>query len=142
MPDCCSSENEENISVTKHECPTCRQKSLAVSKRTILHHVRQSWFQKLSGQQYFYCRSSECDIVYFSMDSQVITKSDVRTEIGIKEESKSALICYCFGVNKAEAMVNKDAKDFVVKMTKESMCSCDTANPSGRCCLRDFPKFK
>jgi len=142
MSDCCSSENQESSKNIKLECPKCGQKCLTVSLRTILHHISQSWQQTLSEQSYFYCRNTECDAVYFSDDNDVIAKSEVRTSIGIKDGSDEDLICYCFGVTKAEAMVNKDAKEFVVRMTKDSMCSCDTANPSGRCCLRDFPKFK
>jgi len=147
MSDCCSSENRkainrEKIKITKLECPTCGKKSLTVSQKTILHHMDQSWQKQLSDQAYFYCRDAKCGVVYFTEDQQIIEKSSVRTRIGIKEDSDKALICYCFGVNKSEATTNKNAKAFVVKMTKESMCSCDTANPSGRCCLRDFPKFK
>jgi hypothetical protein len=28
----------------------------------------------------------------------------------------------------------------VMAQTKAGLCSCDTSNPSGRCCLKDFPK--
>jgi hypothetical protein len=107
----------------------------------MLHHIKQPWSHKLSDQQY-YCGNPSCDVVYLSEDTTIIKKSGIRTSIGVKEQSGDALICFCFGVSKAEAASNEDVKNFVIKQTKESMCSCDTANPSGRCCLKDFPKFK
>ena len=73
---------------------------------------------------------------------EVLHKADIRTRIGIKEQDDKALICFCFGVSKAVAATNKSVKDFVVKQTKQSSCACETSNPSGRCCLKDFPKFK
>jgi len=34
---------------------------------------------------------------------------------------------------------DKRLKDFVVEQTKADVCACDIRNPSGRCCLKDFP---
>ena len=46
------------------------------------------------------------------------------------------------GLEVAEAFhaANKEIKDFVIKSTKEKTCACTTRNPSGKCCLKDFPK--
>ncbi|MCK5920792.1 MAG: hypothetical protein KAG66_07615, partial [Methylococcales bacterium] len=52
----------------------------------------------------------------------------------------AALLCYCYGVTCQQALNNPDAKAFVLAQTKLKNCACDTRNPSGRCCLKDFSK--
>lgn len=141
MTECCSSKCEDKSKIARLDCPGCGQKCLSVSAKTILHHIKKPWMHMLTEQQYYYCGAPVCDVVYFAKSTDVITKSDIRTRIGVKEKSYDALICFCFGVNKKEAASNANAKDFVIRQTKASMCSCDTANPSGRCCLKDFPKY-
>ena len=86
--------------------------------------------------------SLHCDVVYFSDKDETIHKADMRTRIGVKETDEDSLICFCFGVSRAVAASNKKARDFVVELTKASSCSCELTNPSGQCCLKDFPKFK
>ena len=140
MSDCCSSEEQENKNKSKLKCALCGEKCLLVETNVILHHIVDPWAQELSDETYYFCRNSKCKVVYFSEDKKVFTTSEVRTDIGIKESSENGLICFCFGVDKIDAINNPKTKEFVLKMTKESVCSCDTANPSGRCCLRDFPK--
>ncbi len=140
MGECCSLEGEIKPSNTKRECPICGDKSLSVPLKTILHHINRAWDFKFKDQRFYYCRNAKCDVVYFSTADFIIVKSDIRTAIGIKEQSDDALICFCFGVSKIDAATDKNAKDFVIRQTKTSMCSCQTANPSGRCCLKDFPK--
>ena len=141
MTDCCTSQCQDKSKTSRPDCPVCGQKCLTVSVKTIWHHLRQPWLHKLTGQQYYFCKTPSCHVVYFSEGSTIINQSDIRTAIGIKQQSDDALICFCFGVSRAEAVTNRHAKEFVRQQTKASMCSCDTANPSGRCCLKDFPKF-
>ena len=138
MMKCCKPEGKPKR--LKTECPMCARSSLNVQLKTMLHHVKQAWMFKITDQQYFYCRNPKCDVVYFAADATPIKQSDIRTLIGIKEQSEYALICFCFGVSKKQAATNNKVKDFVIKQTKELRCSCETANPSGRCCLKDFPK--
>ena len=149
MSDCCGTSGEGECEIEskpktlKHECPACHQLCLNVQTKTILHNLREAWNYDLSDKHYFFCRTESCDVVYFSDDSNGMTlrKKDLRTSIGIKEQDGNAIICYCFGVNKTKA-ADKKIKDFVIAQTKKSNCTCETTNPSGRCCLKDFPKFK
>ncbi|VAX00523.1 hypothetical protein MNBD_GAMMA21-128 [hydrothermal vent metagenome] len=144
MSDCCNVDSEANQNVRSKTvnsiCPVCGQRSKSVSLKTVLHHVKQVWASKLSDQQYYFCHTPECNVVYFAAATSIITKSEIRSLIGSQEQSADALVCFCFGVSKAEAANNKDIKAFVITQTKASLCSCATANPSGRCCLKDFPK--
>jgi len=141
MSACCTSAVENKVKINKLSCPECEESGLAVNKKTILHHIKHPWLSKLDAEAYFFCRNTNCDVVYFSVHAETINKKDLRTQIGIKEQNDEALICFCFGVNKAVAATDKKIKEFVLVQTKGAICACETANPSGRCCLKDFPKF-
>jgi hypothetical protein len=58
----------------------------------------------------------------------------------VKETDGDVLLCYCFGVSRADAACDPALRDFVVAATRDGQCACDTRNPSGRCCLKDLPK--
>ena len=140
MSDCCSSSNCDTKHPKKHRCPVNGRDYSEVSVRTIAHHVKDAWTWQPTGHRYFFCDDPACDVVYFGDDGSTIPKSRLRTRVGIKESSDTSLLCYCFGVTKADFAVNPATKDFVVAQTEAGQCSCDTSNPSGRCCLKDFDK--
>ena len=136
MTNCCSQSNNKNPT-GKHHCPV---DGMAYSQVSILHHLKAPWLWRGKHQNYYFCDAPDCEAVYFGEDNSVIYKSDLRTQIGIKEDSDDALLCYCFGVSKAGARQDPAAREFVVQQTKHKQCACETRNPSGRCCLKDFPK--
>ena len=140
MSDCCPANKESEQHPKKHVCPKNGNQYLEVPFGTVLHHVNKPWELALKEQACCFCDDPHCDVVYFGIDGSTITKDQLRTKVGIKETDADALICYCFGVSKTEAQTNTKAKKFVVEQTKDSLCSCRTYNPSGRCCLKDFPK--
>ncbi|MDH5217869.1 MAG: hypothetical protein OEX19_09245 [Gammaproteobacteria bacterium] len=143
MSDCCSSScaSQTTVPPKKHTCVSCGNNFLEVPYSTVLHHIRKPWISGIKEQAYYFCANPDCDTVYFGLDDSVITKAEVKTDIAIKEpDSNDALICFCFDVSNAEAKTNIQAKAFVVEQTKNGVCSCTTHNPSGRCCLKDFPK--
>ena len=140
MSDCCPSQPISNQKSKRHCCPENGKQYLEVPYRTVLHHVKEPWELALKEQRYYFCDDINCEVVYFGFDDTCITKSMLRTRVGVKETADDALICYCFGVTKGESVTNKQAKAFVVEQTRNGTCSCETMNPSGRCCLKDFPK--
>lgn len=139
MADCCSSSNCKTTHPNKHRCPVNGFEYTEVSPRIIAHHIKHSWQWDGKGRRYFFCDDPNCDVVYFGDDNSVILKSQLRTKVGVKDASEDALLCYCFGVSKADALNNPGIRDFVATKTKLELCSCDTSNPSGRCCLKSFP---
>lgn len=139
MSDCCPSGNNPPTPPRKHKCPVNGIEYAAVPARTILHHLEAPWRWAAKEQGYYFCADPDCEVVYFGEDGSVILKAEVRTVIGIKERSPEAPACYCFGVSKAEALSNPAVRDFVVRQTGMGWCSCESSNPSGRCCLKDFP---
>lgn len=139
MADCCSSTDCETSHPKKHRCPVNGTEYSEVSARTIAHHIRDSWTWVGTAGRYFFCEDPACDVVYFGDDDTIILKSQLRTRVGVKEACDDALVCYCFGVSKADAQNDPRIRDFIVTQTKHGLCSCDISNPSGRCCLKDFP---
>jgi len=141
MSDCCSKSNQK---FKRQPCPENNKEYGEVPFKTILHHLKTPWDLALKEQIYYFCSDPDCGVVYFGEDNSIIHKNQLRTKVGVKETSDDALICYCFDVSRATAQINvlanKKAKAFVVEQTKKSLCSCTTRNPSGKCCLKDFPK--
>ena len=138
MTQCCTSSKTKQSHTKKYRCPVNGKQYAAVSSTTISHHILEPWKWLHTKQNYYFCDDPECDVVYFGQDDTTICRSSLRTKVGIKEKTGSSLVCYCFGVTKNNAS-NKNIKDFVIKNTKEHTCTCDTRNPSGHCCLKDFP---
>lgn len=140
MSDCCSTTEVKTVHPKKRYCPSNGIEGTEVSAKTISHHIKQSWKWKHADTRYFFCDDPDCDVVYFGDDDSVITKVQLRTTVGIKETSNETLACYCFGVSKAEAINDPGIREYVMSQTKHAQCSCDVSNPSGRCCLKDFPR--
>jgi hypothetical protein len=140
MSDCCSNTCSHIETHNTHQCPANGKEYKGVTEKTILHHIKAPWRWSGKQQAYYFCDDPECDVVYFGQDDSDIKKTELRTTVGINEKSDDALVCYCFGVTAQEAITNPEVKAFVVKETKEQVCECEARNPSGKCCLKDFPK--
>jgi len=140
MSNWCAANKQNQKSPKRHNCPENKEKYGEVPYKTLLHHVKEPWKLNPKEQAYYFCNDPDCDVVYYGSDNSTIRKDQVRTKIGIKETADDTLICYCFGVTKSAARSDEQAKAFVLEQTKNSLCSCTTRNPSGKCCLKDFPK--
>ena len=140
MSDCCSTSYSTKSFPKKHICPANGKKYGQVSSATIKHHIKAPWNWDEKNQGYYFCPDPDCSVVYFGQDNTVIEKASVRTVVGVKEKSPNALVCYCYGVTKSEAENNPQVRQFVIEETKRQECACEARNPSGKCCLADFPK--
>ena len=140
MSDCCSKTCTTGGTHNKHRCPVNGEEYKEVSIKTIMHHIKEPWHWQGNSQSYYFCDNPECNVVYFGQDNSVIEKTEVRTSVGIKEKLGDSLVCYCFGVTADEASANPEAKAFVIDKTKSHICECEVRNPSGKCCLKDFPE--
>ncbi len=140
MSTCCSLSGGGNAHPDRRRCPVNGREYPEVSARTVAHHIAQAWNWRQTANRYFFCDDPACDVVYFGDDGSTILKSQLRTRVGLKEGSADAPLCYCFGVGKQDFENDPAVRDFVIAQTKAGRCSCETSNPSGRCCLKDFPK--
>lgn len=139
MSDCCSHSAPESKSPKKLTCPVNQLKYVQVPVKTLLHHLREPWKYYLKDQGYYFCDAADCDVAYFSEDGLKIYKTELRTPLTEKEKNEEIMICHCFGVSLLDAKKNPAIKAFVIQQTKLGNCACETRNPSGRCCLKDFP---
>lgn len=132
---CCST-----LTNKKCKCPVNGHTYTEVPYATLLHHVKNAWQANLKQQKYFFCDDPECDVVYFGEDASLIYKNELRTQVGIKSQATDAIVCYCFGIDRVTALKHPSTRDFIIHQTRLKNCSCTTCNPSGRCCLKDFPE--
>ena len=144
MNDCCNTkemaaEEMHESHAEKHACPANGRTYASVKRKTLLHHILYPWQKTITEQQYYFCTDPDCDVVYYGDDDSVILTDELRTTVWQKSKDKRDTICYCFGITKALARM-ENIKKFVIQQTKDSLCSCETSNPSGRCCLKDFPE--
>lgn len=138
MTNCCNT--SQAAQPKKHVCPVNGKTYNEVPVATVMHHITQPWNYPLSDQAYYFCDDPECDVVYFASDNTTIKSGLLRTKVGIKVHADTSPVCYCFGINYRQSKDSPEAKAFVIEQTKSHTCSCTTSNPSGRCCLKDFPK--
>jgi copper chaperone CopZ len=102
--------------------------------------LNQEFTGQIGDDQYRFCDSKDCDVVYFS-DARVFTKDQLQVAVGVKERAGERPLCYCFGHSVAsieEELRTKgrsDALEVIRGKMKEPGCRCETENPSGSCCL-------
>jgi hypothetical protein len=140
MSDCCSPLVHAEKHPQKYCCPRNGMAYAEVPVRTITHHIKESWHWTPSAEHYYFCSDPDCDVVYFAEDGSTVLRDSLRSPVGVKALDEQSLLCYCFGISRADFQFNPATRDFVVAQTQSGQCSCETSNPSGRCCLKDFPK--
>ena len=152
--DCCTTEKngfgeteiESEIDI-RTKCAACTGASRYVKKQTMLLMLKPEFFDRIGDEQYYYCASSDCKIVYFPEGEGIcFYKEDLRVRVGVKEKTDPKPLCYCFGFDEADfrnEFVESGQTTIamrIVKMVKAGMCACDTRNPSGACCLGEITK--
>lgn len=136
MNDCCT-----NLNTSSHpQCPVGGNRCIKVSYKTVLQHVKTPWKENVKPQDYFFCDDPACEIVYFSSEGEKITKHQLRSRVGVKEMLDDSPLCYCFDISLRDYKDNPSLIDFVKEKTRQALCDCSARNPSGRCCLKDFPQ--
>lgn len=138
--DCCST--ERNKSATPNlPCPQCNELGHAVQTLTLKHHAKPEHLDAVARGPFYFCRTLNCDVVYFSASGVELRKTDLRTRIGLKETEDPVLLCYCFGFT--EAMVREEIRatgrctipQRIAAEVKAGNCACEIRNPQGSCCL-------
>ena len=135
MADCCSTPTTGEGNPGKRRCPANGAECCEVSPRTIAHHISEPWTWMPSAARWFFCDDPDCDVAYFGDDGSILRRSQLRDHAATDER----LLCHCFGLTHAEFLRHPATRDYVVAQTRAGQCSCETSNPSGRCCLKDFP---
>ena len=135
MSDCCCQANTYNST----PCPSCGHDSKPVSIKTVLHHLVHPYGFDPKNQDIYFCENSECDVVYYFGNDETIGLDQIRVDVGIKSHKPESMLCYCFNITFNDVASNSALKEHVIELTRKGLCECEVRNPSGRCCLKDFP---
>lgn len=147
MSDCCSIKSPAEASLVKatqaatHRCPKCGQPGKLVETKTLKHMVQPRHLERTNRPGFRFCRSADCDVVYFQTDGECFHKSDVRVRVGLKETTDPVPLCYCFGFTEAmaaeeiRAMGQCSIPQRITAEVKAGNCACEIRNPQGSCCL-------
>jgi hypothetical protein len=91
---------------------------------------------------FYFCRTADCDAVYFRPNEVLFRKRDLRVPVHQKEsENPKVPVCYCFDwtPEKISAEFRKTAQSTTVNQIKAQVkagnCYCEVTNPQGSCCL-------
>jgi hypothetical protein len=112
----------------------------------LLHQLKYPLNRQLDDNAYYFCASVDCDLVYFSLGDKRYKQDQLRQAVGQKSSAADRMLCYCFDIradqvtDETKQNGHSDSKEFVIEMTKSKRCACDIRNPSGQCCLKDFPR--
>jgi len=149
MADCCSTSSGspdpvKTISTTN--CVSCGAESRPVARQTLLHQLKHPQLMTLPDVSFHFCAEPACDVVYFGNDETSYLLDDLRQDVGQKSTDPDRTLCYCFDVTESNVLQEREksgqslSRAFVMEQVKLKQCACDTRNPSGQCCLKDFPK--
>ncbi len=147
VSDCCSNKSAvgqpvaETVKAGTICCPECHQPGKSVETKTLKQMVQPWHLELVNKPGFLFCRSADCDVVYFHPDGDRLRKPDVRVRVGLKETEDPVPICYCFGFT--EAMAVEEIRDTgkctipqrIAAEVKAGNCACEIRNPQGSCCL-------
>jgi hypothetical protein len=138
--DCCNL--PESAAADTNRCRQCGAQGRKVHRETMENLLKPEALARLKDATYFFDRTLECDVVYFSNKADsYFAKQDLRVRVGIKETEPPVPICYCFG-HTAESARKEILKtghstvaDRITAEVQAGNCACEVTNPSGTCCL-------
>lgn len=144
LRDCCS---RDPVLKGKSLCPSSGTPGKPVTVVTMGAMLKPALRDRVQDETYCFCDDPTCEIVYFKADgSQVFTKTDLATRVGIKESQSPRPLCYCYGHSfesiRAEwfATGHTTVIESIKAQMKAEACRCEVTNPSGACCLGDITR--
>lgn len=112
-----------------------------MSQHTLLQQLKHPWENiPDSGQEFYFCATPGCRVVYFAAAGKTLGEEALRQPVGQKRCAAEDPLCYCFDIRYGDTSGDGGkCRQFVIDKTRAGLCACNSRNPSGRCCLRDFP---
>ena len=129
-----------------HACAQCGEAGRPVTRQTILLMLKSELFGKAGVNDYRFCHSPECRVVYFNDAGEFFTTADLRARVGLKESEDPIPLCYCFGFDESHIReeIERDGQTTIPQrisaLIKQGLCACESRNPSGVCCLGEINK--
>ncbi len=122
-------------------CPSCGQKGKPVQGQTVKSLLSVS-LNRIRDLDYFFCRTTSCNVVYFSADgNSTFTAGQIRERVYQKEpDQEDVFVCYCFKhtlgeIRKATPEEFNALINDINSGINANHCACDIRNPQGSCCL-------
>lgn len=146
-PDCCSENAKIETAPAVMACPVSGGRSKQVDMLTVKSLVRKLPLE-MPNTQYYFCDSSDCEVVYFPLDSEApsFRRGDLMVQVGAKEIEDPLPVCYCFGFTRQDiwdeiSVTGKSTvADRITAEVEAGRCACEVKNPSGKCCLGDITR--
>ena len=103
---------------------------------------------KIPHQDAFsFCRTPDCDVVYFRPNEALFRKDDLSVRVHQKEPNDPTVhVCYCFDwtPGKIRTQIEQTGQSTAVgeitARVKADNCYCEVTNPQGSCCLGNVAK--
>jgi len=144
--DCCAPKGNDSGKASTQPtqgnsiCKTCGVKGAAVPAKTLRFHLKAPWNHPLPYLYYHFCGNPHCQVIYFDEKGVPLNKDK------IKESSHffapNPTLCHCFNITQSDIQNQAEPgtlKNYVIEQTKQKNCACEIKNPSGKCCLANFP---
>lgn len=144
MSDCWAAPKRHAVSQTA--CASCGTKGRIVSDKTIQAILKPTQALSLLAVGRRFCGAPSCEVVYYGDDGRVVTKSEIRIRVGLKEREDPIPLCYCFNFNRADVRREVDQTGEctisarIAAAVRAGRCTCEVKNPSGGCCLGEVNK--
>lgn len=142
--DCCCNGAKMTKDTAQNACGECGEVGRAVARQTVAHHVKSEKLSFVDTQEYKFCPSENCPVVYYSAAGRVFTVEEVRELVTAKTSGDARPVCYCFGFTQGfiREEIERTGKSTVpaqvAQFIKEKLCVCEIRNPAGACCLGEI----
>ena len=122
------------------QCPRCGRVGRPVDRITPKALLLPSALVRLSADQYSFCSTADCPVVYFG-PHYTFDRQDLAVPVFQKEPPGARIVCYCLSVSELdihrEVLENgrASAADRIRALVQAGRCACEVRNPQGTCCL-------
>jgi len=124
-------------------CPMCGELGKSIKRLTLGALLKPEHRAQIPVYDEFcFCRTPTCDVVYFLSDKILFRKNDLSVRVGLKEPRDFTVpVCYCFGWTPEKIWAeikntgNSTVIDQIKIQVKSGNCYCEVTNPQGSCCL-------
>jgi hypothetical protein len=143
---CCSGGVQASKETAQKVCGRCGEIGRAVARRTVVHHVKSEKLFGVSEDEYNFCASLVCPVVYYAGSGQTFTVEDMRESVTSKTSGDARPLCYCFGFTEGFARREiaqtgeTSVAHLISRFITEKLCVCEIRNPAGACCLGEVNK--
>ena len=111
------------------ECSLCAAVGQAVPLNLVRLQLSRPWQRDLEGRQFNFCETTDCPVVYFTVDGDTFTVDDVRHAPAYKTGQARDQLCFCFNVTGEDVTIS-DPSLYIRERVRRGECACNVLNPS------------